>query len=68
MSIKLVGLVLALTVVFLQAVSTQAAGFAPAGRQTTFHGGIVSSIPIDPHCLVALIFLYLPTVVSPPPG
>jgi hypothetical protein len=33
------------------------AGFAPAGRQTIFHGGIVSSIPIDPHCLVALIFL-----------
>ena len=44
------------------------AGFAPAGRRTTFHEGIVSSIPIDLHCLVALIFLYFPTVVSPPPG
>ena len=28
-------------------------GFAPAGRQTTFHEGIAPPIPIDPHCLVA---------------
>src|SRR5262249_50633822 len=32
-------------------------GFAPAGRQTKFHEGIVSSLPFDQHCLVALIFL-----------
>ena len=34
------------------------AGFAPAGRQTKFHEGIVSSLPFDQHCLVALNFLY----------
>jgi hypothetical protein len=34
------------------------AGFAPAGRQTKFHEVIASSFPFDPHCLVALIFLY----------
>jgi len=34
------------------------AGFAPAGRQTKFHEVIVSSLPFDPHCLVALNFLY----------
>ena len=33
------------------------AGFAPAGRQTKFHEGIVSSLPFDQHCLVALNFL-----------
>jgi hypothetical protein len=33
------------------------AGFAPAGRQTKFHEGIVSSFPFDQHCLVALNFL-----------
>ena len=33
------------------------AGFAPAGRQTKFPEVIVSSLPFDPHCLVALIFL-----------
>src|SRR4030095_14465197 len=33
-------------------------GFAPAGRQTKFREGIVSSLPFDQHCLVALIFLY----------
>src|SRR5262249_8332397 len=33
-------------------------GFAPAGRQTKFHEGIVSSLPFDQHCLVALHFLY----------
>jgi len=32
-------------------------GFAPAGRQTKFHEGIVSSLPFDQHCLVALNFL-----------
>ena len=32
-------------------------GFAPAGRQTKFHEGIVSSPPFDQHCLVALNFL-----------
>jgi len=35
------------------------AGFAPAGRQTKFHEGIVSSLPFDQHCLVALNFLYM---------
>jgi hypothetical protein len=34
------------------------AGFAPAGRQTKFHEVIASSFPFDPHCLVALFFLY----------
>jgi hypothetical protein len=34
------------------------AGFAPAGRRTKFHEGLVSSLPFDQHCLVALIFLY----------
>src|SRR5262245_28487172 len=34
------------------------AGFAPTGRQTKFHEVIASSFPFDPHCLVALIFLY----------
>jgi hypothetical protein len=34
-------------------------GFAPAGRQTKFHEGIVSSLPFDQHCLVALDFLYV---------
>jgi hypothetical protein len=33
------------------------AGFAPAGRQTKFHDVIASSLPFDPHCLVALFFL-----------
>jgi hypothetical protein len=33
------------------------AGFAPAGRQTKFHEVIVSSLPFDRHCLVALNFL-----------
>src|SRR5262249_46638077 len=33
-------------------------GFAPAGRQTKFPEVIASSFPFDPHCLVALIFLY----------
>jgi hypothetical protein len=33
------------------------AGFAPAGRQTKFPEVIASSLPFDPHCLVALIFL-----------
>ena len=36
------------------------AGFAPAGRQTKFHEVIASSFPFDPHCLVALFFLYSP--------
>jgi hypothetical protein len=36
------------------------AGFAPAGRQTKFPEVIVSSLPFDPHCLVALNFLYSP--------
>src|SRR5215510_8532035 len=34
------------------------AGFAPAGRQTKFHEVIASSFPFDPHCLVALFFLF----------
>jgi hypothetical protein len=34
------------------------AGLAPAGRQTKLHEGIASSFPFDPHCLVALFFLY----------
>src|SRR5262245_32453529 len=34
------------------------AGFAPAGRQTKFPEGLVSSLPFDQHCLVALNFLY----------
>src|SRR5262249_46029328 len=34
------------------------AGFAPTGRQTKFHEVIASSFPFDPHCLVALFFLY----------
>jgi len=34
------------------------AGCAPAGRRTKFHEGIVSSLPFDQHCLVALNFLY----------
>src|SRR5262245_53713664 len=34
------------------------AGFAPAGRQPKFHEVIASSFPFDPHCLVALFFLY----------
>jgi hypothetical protein len=34
------------------------AGLAPAGRRTTLHEGLVSSLPFDQHCLVALIFLY----------
>ena len=38
------------------------AGFAPAGRQTKFHEGIVSSLPFDQHCLVALKFLSAPRV------
>src|SRR5215475_4647026 len=33
------------------------AGFAPAGRQTRFREVIASSLPFDPHCLVALFFL-----------
>jgi hypothetical protein len=33
-------------------------GFAPAGRLTKFHEGLVSSLPFDQHCLVALNFLY----------
>jgi len=33
-------------------------GFAPAGRQTKFPEVIASSFPFDPHCLVALLFLY----------
>ena len=33
------------------------AGFAPAGRLTKFREGIVSSLPFDQHCLVALNFL-----------
>jgi len=41
------------------------AGFAPAGRQTKFHEVIASSFPFDPHCLVALIFLY--SLWQPPP-
>ena len=32
-------------------------GFAPAGRHTKFPEGIVSSLPFDQPCLVALKFL-----------
>jgi hypothetical protein len=40
------------------------AGFAPAGRQTKFHEVIASSFPFDPHCLVALFFLFASTGIS----
>jgi hypothetical protein len=40
-------------------------GFAPAGRRTKFHEVIASSLPFDPHCLVALFFLYSPRSDGP---
>jgi len=38
------------------------AGFAPAGRQTKFHGVIASPFPFDQQCLVALYLLCPSTI------